>query len=59
MLSSSPARTEEASSDLQKRLRLGERMIAEQETRKRDTSVLGAQLQEVFVRNEKLQEAIE
>lgn len=36
------------------RLRLGERMIAELQGRKRDTSLLGSQLQEVFMRNETL-----
>ena len=40
------------------RLRLGERMIAEVQSRKKDTSLLGSQLQEVFVRNETLSKSI-
>ena len=36
------------------RLRLGERMIATMENSKRSTSLLGSQLQEIYVRNEKL-----
>ena len=38
---------------------MGERMIAEIENRKKDTTLLGSQLQEVYVRNEKLSNSIE
>ena len=43
----------------QEKIRLGERLVAELESRKKDTSVLGSQLQECFVRNEKLSKVIE
>ena len=51
-----PAVKTEAVDD--ERLRLGERMIAEVQSRKKDTSLLGSQLQEVFVRNETLSKSI-
>ena len=51
-----PAVKNEAIDD--ERLRLGERMIAEVQSRKKDTSLLGSQLQEVFVRNETLSKSI-
>ena len=41
------------------RFRHCERIIAESQSRKRDTSLLGAQLQEMLVRNEKLTDTME
>ena len=52
-------KSEEDNTTVQESLRMGERMIAEFENRKKDTSLLGSQLQEVWLRNEKLSKSIE
>ena len=51
--------TGQGASNAASRFRACERMIAESQNRKRDTSLLGAQLQEMLVRNEKLASKME